>query len=78
MDGDLSRAECLILDVLETGTGTAYSLEELVGCLPELSWSELFQAVDHLSRRGAIQMHRRGFDYLLAASGRASGCAAGF
>lgn len=77
MNSDLTRAECLILDVLETAEGTAYSLEALVACLPELSWSELFQAVDHLSRRGAIRMHRRGFDYLLATSGHPSGCAAG-
>jgi len=33
-----------------------------------LSWSELFHAVDSLSRRGAIVLKRHGFDYELRAT----------
>ncbi len=70
MAGDLTKNECLLLDVLEAEGGGAYTLEELAAKLPELRWNELFHAVDLLSRRGAIQMSRRGFTYLLASAGR--------
>lgn len=40
-------------------------LEELLGRLPQLTWNQVFQAVDALSRRGAILLRRRGFEYEL-------------
>jgi hypothetical protein len=59
-----SRAEILLLTILhEIRSGT---LEEVVTLLPELSWNEVFHAVDSLSRRGGIALRRRGFSYDLS------------
>jgi hypothetical protein len=40
-------------------------MEKLLSCLPESTWNEVFTSVDELSRRGAICLRRRGFDYEL-------------
>lgn len=40
-------------------------LDELLSCLPEATWSQVFTSVDELSRQGAICLRRRGFDYEL-------------
>lgn len=40
-------------------------LEKLLPCLPESTWNQVFTSVDALSRRGAICLQRRGFDYEL-------------
>ncbi len=78
MSGELSPTEHSILGILDARAGAPCSLEELVGQLPNLSWSELFQGVDGLSRRGAIRLSRHGFDYVLSAAGQPIGCASGF
>ena len=57
-----SRSEALILDALRGGDSIL--LEEITERIPELSWIELFQAVDTLSRRGDLILRRRGFAYL--------------
>ncbi len=44
------------------------SLDQAVTVLPQLSWSQLFHAVDSLSRRGVIVLKRQGFDYELRAA----------
>lgn len=49
-------------------SGETVTMDEAVASLPELSWSELFHAVDTLSRSGAIILRRRGFEYVLAPS----------
>lgn len=55
------RPEQLILTVLhETDVIT---LDRLVAQLPELTWNQVFQAVDALSRRGVILLRRRGYQY---------------
>ena len=41
-------------------------LDELLSCLPEATWSQIFTSVDELSRQGAICLRRRGFDYQLS------------
>lgn len=41
------------------------SLEELVPCFPELTWSQVFSIVDSLSRHALIGLHRRGSEYEL-------------
>ncbi|MCP9447665.1 MAG: hypothetical protein NNA22_08865 [Nitrospira sp.] len=52
----------------------AISLEELLSCLPEWTWSQVFTSVDTLSRQGAISLRRRNFDYeLRPASPRPAG-----
>lgn len=40
-------------------------MEKLLPCLPESTWNQVFTSVDALSRRGAICLRRRGFDYEL-------------
>ena len=40
-------------------------LEKLLPCLPESTWNQVFTSVGALSRRGAICLRRRGFDYEL-------------
>ena len=39
------------------------SLDVLVFLMPEYSWSEIFDAIDRLSRSGAISLRRNCFDY---------------
>ncbi len=40
-------------------------LDELLPCLPGSTWNQVFSSVDRLSRRGAICLRRRGFNYEL-------------
>ncbi|MGE0642141.1 MAG: hypothetical protein AB7P24_00580 [Nitrospira sp.] len=40
-------------------------LEQLVVKLPECTWNQVFSIVDELSRRQAISLRRRGFEYEL-------------
>jgi hypothetical protein len=40
-------------------------MEQLLPCLPESTWNQVFTSVDALSRQGAICLRRRGFDYEL-------------
>lgn len=58
-----SDPEALILSLLSSVQ--TLSMERVVECLPELSWSEVFHAVDTLSHRGAIILRCRGFEYEL-------------
>lgn len=54
-----SDPEVLILGLLN-------SVEMLTMEQAELSWVDVFRAVDALSRRGTILLRRRGFDYEVA------------
>lgn len=56
---DLS--ELMVLNLLQIRK--CLKLEQVVALLPQLSWNQVFQCVDSLSRRGEIILHRRGFDY---------------
>ena len=64
MSTHASRSEGLILDALQGGKPIL--LEQITERIPELSWNELFQAVDTLSRRGDLVLRRRGFAYYLS------------
>jgi hypothetical protein len=45
----------------------ACTFEELVRALPGYSWSQVFLAVDQLSRDGLLRLKRQGrFDYLIS------------
>jgi DNA-binding transcriptional ArsR family regulator len=55
--------EELILELLQQSDWL--TIEQLTARLPELTWNELFQTVDALSRNGAIILRRRGFQYEL-------------
>lgn len=72
MNAVAGRTEAKILAIVhERGS---ILLEAILSCLPESTWNEVFTSVDELSRRGAICLRRRGFDYeLLALSPSTSG-----
>ena len=55
------QPESLVLAVL--GEADFLTIEQLVEKLPELTWSQLFQIIDALSRRNAIILRRRNFTY---------------
>jgi hypothetical protein len=39
------------------------TVEEVGALVPELSWAQLFLAIDRLSRRGSVELRRQGFTY---------------
>lgn len=41
------------------------TVDEILLQLPELSWAQLFLAMDILSRRGDVELRRQGFTYTL-------------
>jgi hypothetical protein len=55
--------EDLVLDRLQDDR--PFTLEELLLQAPELSWAQLFLAMDILSRRGDVELRRQGFTYTL-------------
>lgn len=55
--------EDLVLDWLQDDR--PFTVEELLLQVPELSWAQLFLAVDILSRRGDVELRRQGFTYTL-------------
>lgn len=58
-----THADALILDVLKSSP-RPLTIEEIVGRLPRLDWSQVFLAVDSLSRKGLITLTRQGYDYI--------------
>lgn len=60
-----SSHEALVLAALRSNE--ALTMEQMKEVLPQLSWWELFRAVDELSRRGDLILRRKGFDYELQA-----------
>ena len=60
-----SRQETMVLDIVRSVE--SLTIAQAITLPPDLSWSELFNAVDTLSRRGAIILLRRGFEYELRA-----------
>jgi hypothetical protein len=59
-----SNPEVLILSLLDSVE--TVTMEQAVELLPELSWVDVFRAVDALIRRGTIVLRRRGFNYEVA------------
>jgi hypothetical protein len=57
----LMDAERIVLERLQMER--SFTVEELLDELPELSWSQVFLAIDLLSRRGDIELRREGFTY---------------
>jgi hypothetical protein len=63
-----SVQEVLVIEKLRSeGTLT---MEQVARKLPQLSWVELFHAIDRLSRRGDLILRRRGVEYELHDGGR--------
>ena len=56
-----SLSEALVLATL--AEADFLTIEQLVEELPELTWNQVFHILDELSRRDAILLRRRGFDY---------------
>ena len=44
-----------VRDTLEQ-VGSSYPLEEVAGLCPELTWNQVFLAIDYLSRAGQIRV----------------------
>ncbi|MFO0697948.1 MAG: hypothetical protein U0236_01875 [Nitrospira sp.] len=59
----IQEASATVLKILQERQ--QIQLEELLSCLPELTWNQVFSLVDELSRRELICLHRRGFNYEL-------------
>ena len=59
-------SESLVLRLLESSS-TPLTLDEVTERLPQLSWNQVFLAVDSLSRRGGIILKRRGYEYEVSA-----------
>lgn len=57
--------EAMVLAELESGN--AVTVDQLMVRLPQLTFGELFLALDALSRRGEVFMRRRGFEYEVSA-----------
>lgn len=55
--------EDVVLDRLQDDR--PFTVEELLLQVPELSWAQLFLAMDILSRRGDVELRRQGFTYTL-------------
>ena len=60
----LSRSEDLVLRSLRLNE--ALSLEQITERVPDLSWNDVFHAVDALSRRGDLILRRKGFTYYVS------------
>lgn len=56
---DASVQEEFIIDVLQR-TGPC-CLDDLVSYLPNLSWGEVFVAIDRMSRDGRLALRKRGY-----------------
>ncbi|MEW6545244.1 MAG: hypothetical protein AB1411_16770 [Nitrospirota bacterium] len=64
MNPERPRPEALVLEALSQSE--SLTIEQLADTLTELSWSEIFLAIDSLSRRGDIILRRHGFSYELS------------
>jgi len=58
------ETEALVMQHLHTANPVV--LDRIVEDMPELSWNQIFQTVDALSRKGVISLRRRGFNYELS------------
>ena len=63
-DEEMQANEAMVLDLLRRQR--SIKLEEAIALLPHITWNQVFQCVDALSRRGEIILRRRGFDYEIA------------
>ena len=62
-----SQSEALVLGALQgLKPNHPITMERIAELIPELSWNELFHAVDTLSRRGDVVLRRKGFAYELS------------
>jgi hypothetical protein len=58
-----AQPESIIIDLLRSSG--KLTVEEIVARIPDLWWSQLFLAMDVLSRSGEVILRREGFTYTL-------------
>ena len=56
------HTKALIVDALKFTEGPL-TFEDIITRIPELTWSQVFNAVDDLNRTGQVVLKRRGFEY---------------
>ncbi len=60
---EYAQEESAIMDLLHAAG--KLTVEEIVALVPSLSWSQLFLAMDVLSRTGDVILRREGFTYTM-------------
>jgi hypothetical protein len=63
--GHLSSDTLDALIVMRVNEEAVIGLDALVQMLPEYSWNQIFNTVDHLARAGRIVLRRHRYDYAL-------------
>lgn len=58
-----AQPESMIMDLLRASGKLTF--EEIVARIPDLWWSQIFLAMDELSRTGDVILRREGFTYTL-------------
>ena len=58
---DYSSHESMIISLL--AASDRLTIDEILARAPHLSWSQVFLAIDVLSRNGEVTLHRKGFEY---------------
>jgi len=58
---DYSSHESTIMSLLQESD--RLTIDEILARAPHLSWSQVFLAVDVLSRKGDVTLYRKGFEY---------------
>jgi len=58
---EYSPHESTIINLLDKSD--RLTIDEILAGAPYLSWSEIFLAIDVLSRKGEVTLHRKGFEY---------------
>jgi hypothetical protein len=58
--------EDLVLRLLECSSGPL-TFDEVTARLPQMSWNQVFLALDSLSRRGGVILRRREYGYEVSA-----------
>jgi len=61
MTSTMEENEALVMQHLQTAHPVI--LDQIIKDVPELSWNQIFETVDALSRRGIISLRRRGYEY---------------
>ena len=56
------HTEALIVNALKFNQGPL-TFEDIITRIPELTWNQVFSAVDDLNRTGKVVLTRRGFEY---------------
>lgn len=62
-----TECESLIINLLQREP--SLRLDQIVSRLPELTWNQVFQTIDGLSRMGGIEVRRQGFEYEVRSRG---------